>query len=312
MSTEMNDGIGFDGSGATRCNNHDDSLVSDPGRIACEKYSGDTRAVDHFIRLLNGAQERATPKLTTATVNGSDDTSQSVQRSAGWNDTTVRPRIDPGVSNHGLRTSKLTGETVAGHESPSQLAVGSTVTGEHTTGTSFITKPPTEDASRDGNTLVMAGYLHGRGFQLDGASDERSSSRAHVEPASIASLFSAESLAMSSEPAPTPSDAAALTERTEIVELLEQMCSNLYVSGTSESRESRILLAMDAALAGAAVELIRDGAFLRARLHARNEVALQLMSAQREQLHAVLEQASQLYVSVDVVENESHGHGRAD
>ena len=310
MSSQINDGIRTEG---TARRGDDGSVADDPRLIASGKRSVDPHTMEHFKRLLDSSQVTVRPKLATPAKNGgADEASQQVASNGSAGESKTHKASEPTVSNHGLRTSKLTEQVASGREA--QIGQTGTLapTGEHTTDTSVATRPADEgSAADDRNKRVMAGYLHGPGFQSDTGINEHFAKRVHIEPADAATLASADSFAMSVEPAMVTSDAAPLVARTEIVELLEQMCSNLYVSGTAESRESRILLLMDAALSGAAVELIRDGAFLKARLHARNETALQLMSAQRAQLHAVLEQASQLYVSVDVVEDESSGHGRA-
>src|SRR5690349_7309682 len=301
MSSPINEGTGIEGSTVRRAS-HEGLVTNDPRVLASEKRSADSRSTERFARLMGDAQLTAKPQPTTSTVKGhAEETSQHIEPGGGDNDHKTHNLTEIAVGDRGLHTSKLSRQAVAGPDARPGQHEALVVTGERTTDASLITKQSNDETAVDRNKVVMAGYLHGRGLPLDAVNDEQ---RGHTEPADLAAAVSADSFAMSIDPASAPSDAPPVAARTEIVELLEQMCSNLYVSGASETRESRILLAMDAALAGAAVELVRDGAFLKARLHARNEVALQLMLSQREQLHAVLEQASQLYVSVDVVEDE--------
>jgi hypothetical protein len=96
------------------------------------------------------------------------------------------------------------------------------------------------------------------------------------------------------------------TRTEEMTGLLQRYCSDLYVESTSSERGSRMLVMLDAALPGAAAELVREGAFLRVRLHAWNDAAFRVMSAQRHSLNVALGDATPLNVVVEVVREERH------
>jgi hypothetical protein len=97
----------------------------------------------------------------------------------------------------------------------------------------------------------------------------------------------------------------------EITDLLQRVCSAIYVGEESSVTSARIVLALDTALPGATVEFIREGAFLQVRLHARNDTTFRLMSNQRDSLHAALGNATRLNVTVDVIRDEGAPDGRA-
>jgi hypothetical protein len=87
----------------------------------------------------------------------------------------------------------------------------------------------------------------------------------------------------------------------DFVALLLNQCSQMYVSNGADANNTRMLLDLGQALPGSLVELAREGAFLRVRLHAADAQAGQLMDAQRERLVAALERSTRLDVVVDVV-----------
>ena len=118
-------------------------------------------------------------------------------------------------------------------------------------------------------------------------------------------------LAMTQYAQATPLQAPpASTSAAKFAELLQSACSALYVDEQSSSASSHMLLALDAALPGAAVEFVRDGVFLRVRLHARNDTAFRLMSANCDSLQTVLGDVTHLNISVDVIRDEGASHGR--
>jgi hypothetical protein len=87
----------------------------------------------------------------------------------------------------------------------------------------------------------------------------------------------------------------------DFVTLLLNQCSQMYVAPGADPNNARMLLDLGHTLPGSLVELARDGAFLRVRLHAADAQAGQLMDAQRERLVAALERSTRLGVVVDVV-----------
>jgi hypothetical protein len=113
--------------------------------------------------------------------------------------------------------------------------------------------------------------------------------------------------ANTTEPSAPPPPPQQTSE--ELPRLLQQLCSGLYADAEPSANNSRVVLNLDAALPGAAAELVRDGAFLRVRLRAGNDSALRLMSAQRESLAAALGDATPLNVEVEVLQNERHDDG---
>ena len=107
--------------------------------------------------------------------------------------------------------------------------------------------------------------------------------------------------------APAPQTIA----NNDIADLLQRLCSAVYVGEESSPVSSRMMLALDAALPGAAVEFIRDGAFLQIRLLARNDSTFRLMSTRRDSLHATVADATRLNVTVEVVRDEGVSDGSA-
>jgi hypothetical protein len=101
-----------------------------------------------------------------------------------------------------------------------------------------------------------------------------------------------------------PEAAAAAAPRgasDDFVALLLDHCSQMYVAQSGDANNARMLLDLGQTLPGSLVELAREGAFLRVRLHAADPQAGQLMDAQRERLVAALERSTRLGVVVDVV-----------
>jgi hypothetical protein len=99
-------------------------------------------------------------------------------------------------------------------------------------------------------------------------------------------------------------DASAVTAPradNDFVMLLQNQCAQMYVAQGADPNNARMLLDLGHALPGSLVELARDGAFLRVRLHAADAQAGLLMDAQRERLVAALERSTRLGVVVDVV-----------
>lgn len=91
-----------------------------------------------------------------------------------------------------------------------------------------------------------------------------------------------------------PEPSAALTA------LLERVCSAMYVSEKSIANQ-RMVLGLEHVLPGAAAELLREGAHLTIRLHARTDGAYRSMSQQREALFRTLGGDRRLDVTVIVV-----------
>ncbi len=87
----------------------------------------------------------------------------------------------------------------------------------------------------------------------------------------------------------------------DFVALLLDQCAQMYVAQGADPNNARMLLDLGHTLPGSLVELARDGAFLRVRLHAADAQAGRLMEAQRERLVASLERSTRLGVVVDVV-----------
>jgi hypothetical protein len=64
------------------------------------------------------------------------------------------------------------------------------------------------------------------------------------------------------------------------------------------------MLALDGALPGASVELLREGAFLHVRMRAANDATLRLLESKRHRLVAALGQSTTLQVSVEVIHEQ--------
>ncbi|HEY5808983.1 MAG TPA: type III secretion HpaP family protein, partial [Povalibacter sp.] len=92
--------------------------------------------------------------------------------------------------------------------------------------------------------------------------------------------------------APPPTPASVET-------LLQSLCANLYVG--QDAAGSRMMLALDATLPATAVELIREGAYLRVRLHARDDRSMRLLCSSEDALTRELSASSQLGVHVEIV-----------
>jgi hypothetical protein len=103
---------------------------------------------------------------------------------------------------------------------------------------------------------------------------------------------------------PYASAAPSARPDNDFVALLLDQCSQMYVAYVAQgpqANSARVLLDLGHTLPGSLVELAREGAFLRVRLHAADAQAGQLMDAQRERLVAALERSTRLGVVVDVV-----------
>jgi hypothetical protein len=85
------------------------------------------------------------------------------------------------------------------------------------------------------------------------------------------------------------------------VTMLQNLCSQMYVTQGPDPSNARMLLDLGHTLPGSLVELAREGAFLRVRLHAADTAAGALMEAQRERLVAALARSTRMGVLVDVV-----------
>lgn len=96
----------------------------------------------------------------------------------------------------------------------------------------------------------------------------------------------------------------------ELTQMLERMCSALYVGEQSASTQ-RVVMALDHVLPGAAAEIVREGVHLSIRLHARSEDSYRSMVAQRDALMRALSGDGERHVEVSVVqgENQDLGHG---
>ncbi len=136
--------------------------------------------------------------------------------------------------------------------------------------------------------------------QLNGQRDRQTNSP-DVLPASSQMLQNTYSGASTHAPA----EAEAHTPQSdELSQLLQKLCSDVYVSSGDVAGKSRMYMALDSALPGAAVEFVRDGAFMYVRLHATNETAFRTMSLQRDALQDVLKKSTNLNVSVEVIQRD--------
>jgi hypothetical protein len=100
------------------------------------------------------------------------------------------------------------------------------------------------------------------------------------------------------------SSASSATTDNQLQTMLEQLCSGMYLTSEPSVTGSRMLLALDTTLPAAAVEFVRDSAYLRVRLHARDNASLHSMSAQRDALQSALGDATHLQVSVEIIRQE--------
>ncbi|HKE93843.1 MAG TPA: hypothetical protein VKB34_06020 [Povalibacter sp.] len=103
-------------------------------------------------------------------------------------------------------------------------------------------------------------------------------------------------------PSPEPDTA------TSLAPLLQSLCPTVFVG--QNATDTRMLITLDGSSAAAAVELVREGARLRVRLHARDDRALRLMVSGTDALNDALAAATSLSVHVEVV-SASDSHVRA-
>jgi hypothetical protein len=129
--------------------------------------------------------------------------------------------------------------------------------------------------------------------------------RAAMAPSSASEQAAGEAAAtVPALAAPSPSEAqqpAGAPVGNDLVGLLEQLCKQVYVTQDADPANARMLLDLGQTLPGSLVELARDGAFLRVRLHAADPAAGALMESQRERLEEALSRSTRLGVVVDVV-----------
>jgi hypothetical protein len=130
--------------------------------------------------------------------------------------------------------------------------------------------------------------------------------RAHVDPTEVAisnSVWSQLAVATHARAA-APRGASG----AELMQMLERMCSALYVGEKSVGTQ-RVVMALDHALPGAAAEIVRVGVHLSIRLHARTEESYRSMSAQRETLIRALNGGGERRIEVTVVHGDAKGFG---
>ena len=94
----------------------------------------------------------------------------------------------------------------------------------------------------------------------------------------------------------------------ELTQMLERMCSALYVGEKSVGTQ-RIVMALDHVLPGAAAEIVREGVHLSIRLHARTEESYRSMSSQREALARALSGDGERHVDVSIIQGIAQGSG---
>jgi hypothetical protein len=150
------------------------------------------------------------------------------------------------------------------------------------------------DAPRSSGAQVRQQQLWAQA-QRDHAADRTAAPPANVQ------AFDGAPPHMAPTAAPAEAAAAPRGASDDFVALLLEQCSQMYVSNGADANSNRMLLDLGQTLPGSLVELARDGAFLRVRLHAADPQAGQLMDAQRERLVAALERSTRLSVVVDVV-----------
>lgn len=98
------------------------------------------------------------------------------------------------------------------------------------------------------------------------------------------------------------------TSDGELTQMLERMCSALYVGDKSVGTQ-RVVMALDHVMPGAAAEIVREGVHLSIRLHARTEDSYRAMSSQRDALIRALNGDGQRHVDVSVVQGLGDPHG---
>jgi hypothetical protein len=104
--------------------------------------------------------------------------------------------------------------------------------------------------------------------------------------------------APSSAPASPPSQLPAL---------LRDWCKHLYVD--SATLPSRVMLALDGALPLAAAEFIREGAYIRLRLHGRDDADRRFLASQTASLRTQLEATGSLEFSIEVASEDDTVRG---
>jgi hypothetical protein len=114
-------------------------------------------------------------------------------------------------------------------------------------------------------------------------------------------------------PVSTPARAMAASRTAssgELTQMLERMCSALYV-GEPSIGSQRVVMALDHVLPGAAAEIVREGAHLSIRLHARTEESYRSMASQRDALMRALSSNAERRIEVSVVHGDDQGlsHG---
>jgi hypothetical protein len=142
----------------------------------------------------------------------------------------------------------------------------------------------------------------------DMAADSSSESkRTHIEPAAIGfggSGWTQLAVANQARGMAAPRSASG----AELTQMLERMCSALYVGDKSVSTQ-RLVMALDHVLPGAAAEIVREGVHLSIRLHARTEESFRSMSSQRDELIRALNGNGERRVEVQVVHGDPQGFG---
>jgi hypothetical protein len=83
---------------------------------------------------------------------------------------------------------------------------------------------------------------------------------------------------------PPPKQASGPDAKTELADMLERLCSAMYVGERSSNRD-RVIVALDHVIPGAAAEIVRDGMHLTIRLHARTDASHRIMSSRRDDGH---------------------------
>jgi hypothetical protein len=110
--------------------------------------------------------------------------------------------------------------------------------------------------------------------------------------------------ATESRATPAPSSASS----GELTQMLERMCSALYVGEKSVGIQ-RVVMALDHVLPGAAAEIVREGVHLSIRLRARNEESFRSMSLQRDALVGCLSSCGDRRVEVSVIHDDEQSLG---
>jgi hypothetical protein len=137
-----------------------------------------------------------------------------------------------------------------------------------------------------------------------GSADDRNP----TQVASSASVWSQFAVATQPRAMSAPPRASG----AELPQMLERMCSALYVGDKSVGTQ-RVVMALDHVLPGAAAEIVREGVHLSVRLHARTEEAYRSMASQRDALIRALNGDGESRVDVSVVHGDEKslgdGHG---